>query len=149
MIKIEKLKLENVKEIEQISREQFDASGWQIELFEEEIDKVDHFAYVAKLGKKIVGFLFFMRTFGTIGEEFNILNIATKRGFENRGIATKLFAFLKEYAVKNSIKSLWLEVRESNENAKKFYQNFGFQVDYIRKQYYSNGESALVLSFRL
>lgn len=147
MLKIEKLSETDFEEVFEISKEQFGVNGWQMELFQQELGQEGHFSFVAKLDGKVVAFLVFMKTYSDFcGDEFNILNIATKKGFENMGIATEMFVFMRNFGKQFNIKNLWLEVRESNERAITFYQNLGFKTDYIRKKYYSNGENALVMS---
>lgn len=146
MLRIEKFSPNHIDEVIQISAEQFGVHGWQTDLFREEIEKENHFAFVAICGEEVASFVFVMRTFGEKGEDFNILNIATKKSLENRGIATKLLEFLEEYAKKEGAVQLWLEVREHNGNAITFYKNMGFKLDYVRKGYYANGDNALVMS---
>lgn len=146
MLKIEKFLPQHLDEVIEISAQQFGVHGWQADLFKEEFGKENHFAFVAVCDEKVVSFVFVMKTFGEKGEDFNILNIATKKGFENRGIATKLLCFLEEYAQNQGIFHLWLEVRENNQNAITFYKNMGFKLDYVRKNYYANGDNALVMS---
>ena len=114
---VKKITKNEVKEVFEISQEQFDAKGWQFELFEEELSKPDHYAFVGKVGKETVCFLFFMFTYGIKGEEYNILNLATKKSCTNQGYATEMLEFLADFAKKNKIANLWLEVRESNQNA--------------------------------
>ena len=149
MLKIEKLRPQDISEVVAISEQQFGAHGWRNDLFVAEIDKENHFAFVAKLDQKVVAFLFIMKTFGEKGEDFNILNIATKKGFENRGIGTEMFLFLRNFSKCLDIDYLWLEVRENNLNAIKFYENLGFVVDYTRKNYYANGDNAIVMSCKI
>lgn len=146
MLRIEKFSPNHIDEVIQISAEQFGVHGWQTDLFREEIEKENHFAFVAIYGEEVASFVFVMKTFGEKGEDFNILNIATKKSLENRGIATKLLEFLEEYAKKEGAVQLWLEVREHNDNAIIFYKNMGFKLDYVRKGYYANGDNALVMS---
>ena len=146
---IEKISKKVIKEVYEISKDQFEATGWQFELFEEELQKQDHHAFVGKVGGETVCFLFFMFTYGLKGEEYNILNIATKKGLTGNGYATEMLQFLADYAKKTKVVNLWLEVRESNKTAIELYKNFGFKTDYVRKKYYSNGENALIMSFVL
>ena len=146
MLKIEKFLPKHLEEVIEISREQFGVHGWQADLFKEELGKENHFAFVALCGAEVVSFVFVMKTYGERGEDYNILNIATKKSFENKGIATKLLTFLEEYAQNEGVFQLWLEVRQHNENAITFYKNMGFKLDYVRKNYYANGDNALVMS---
>ena len=146
MLKIEKFLPKHIDEVIEISSEQFGVHGWQADLFKEELGKDNHFAFVAVCEKQVVAFVFVMKTYGEKGEDYNILNIATKKGFENKGIATKLLVFLEKHAKIEGVWGLWLEVREHNQNAITFYKNMGFKVDYLRKGYYANGDNALVMS---
>ncbi|MBO5310309.1 MAG: ribosomal protein S18-alanine N-acetyltransferase [Clostridia bacterium] len=149
MLKIEKLLPADIPAVVEISQQQFGAHGWQTDMFVQQLDQENHFAFVAKLDGTVVAFVFVMKTFGEKGEDFNVLNIATRKGYENMGIGTEIFAFLIKLSKSLDIGLLWLEVRESNENAIKFYKNLGFCVDYVRKKYYANGENALVMSCKL
>lgn len=146
---IKKLTKSALNEVYEISKEQFGASGWQFELFEEELQKPDHYGFVGKVKNEIVCFLFFMFTYGLKGEEYNILNIATKSGHENKGYASEMLNFLVDYSKKTNIENLWLEVDEKNINAIDLYKGFGFKIDYIRKKYYSNGDNAIIMSYNL
>lgn len=146
---IQKLTKDDLPAVEEISNQEFGANGWQIGLFEQELGQENHYSYVGKVDGKTVCFLFVMETFGEVGKEFNILNIATKKSEQHKGFATKMLNFLSDEAKKMDVKSLWLEVRENNLNAIEFYQHFGFKTDYIRKKYYSNGDNALVMSKKI
>lgn len=140
---------EDILQILEISKNQFEATSWQINLFEEEIGKSNHYALVGKENDEVVCFLFAMKTYGVWGEDINILNLATKKGLEKKGYATELLLNLQEIAKKNLIRSIWLEVRENNLNAIKFYKNFGFKIQYIRKKYYSNGDNAYIMNLQI
>lgn len=137
----------DLPEVFKISEEQFGAHSWQFEMFVEELCLLNHWAIVGEENGEIVCFLSFMLTDGARGLEYNILNIATKKGHEKKGYGTQLLTFLSDNAKQNGYNSIWLEVRESNQKAIDFYQNFGFKFDYLRKKYYSDGENALILSY--
>ena len=94
--------------------------------------------------QNIVGFINFMQTEGELGLDFNILNIATREEFKNKGVASALINFVFKLAKQRKFKSVWLEVRCSNNVAIHLYQKLGFQQLYIRKNYYSNGEDAII-----
>jgi ribosomal protein S18 acetylase RimI-like enzyme len=44
------------------------------------------------------------------------------------------------------VTSIWLEVRQSNEEAQQFYHVLNFEPEYIRKGYYPDGEAAVVMT---
>ncbi len=55
---------------------------------------------------------------------------------------------LLEYALdifKEKVQTVTLEVRKSNERAQKIYQRYGFTVGGVRRNYYKNGEDALLM----
>ena len=145
-IEILPLKDEHLPDVFEISKARFGANGWQFDSFKEEIGKDGHFGFVAVCGGELLGFVCAMRTFGESGEDFNILNIAVKEGQEGKGFGAKLMDAVKAVAIRENISKLWLEVRESNIRAIKFYEFLGFKTDYIRKHYYSNGENAIIMS---
>ena len=72
-------------------------------------------------------------------DEREILNLAVHPAFRRRGIARRLVAAQPP--------SVWfLEVRESNQPARKFYNSLGFQEITRRKQYYADPtEDAIVM----
>lgn len=143
------MKFEDLAQVFAISEQQFGAHSWQLGMFEQELETSGHYSFVVEENGKVVSFVSYMLTEGEIGEEYNILNIATARGYENRGYASALLQFLKENALANNYAGLWLEVRKSNVNAINFYRYFGFKESYVRKRYYSNGEDALIMNFLL
>lgn len=78
-------------------------------------------------------------------EDADITNIAVKIPYRRIGIAYKLLELLAQEAMKKGAQSLFLEVRESNENAKRLYNKYGFlQVGY-RKNFYKNPDEAAIL----
>lgn len=61
---------------------------------------------------------------------------------KNNGYGSYLFSYAMDY-LKNY--TITLEVRESNSIAKHLYHKFGFKDVTIRKNYYSNGEDAILM----
>jgi ribosomal-protein-alanine N-acetyltransferase len=77
-------------------------------------------------------------------DEAEVLNLAVAPGFRRRGIGRELLSALREHYDCD----LFLEVRASNEAARKFYEAFGFQRVSLRPQYYeSPPETAIVMKF--
>ena len=89
----------------------------------------------------VAGFLVLRRVAADEGE---ILNLAVSPDFRRLGVARRLM----ETALKNYSGAFFLEVRESNEGAQKFYKSLGFQEVSRRPAYYeSPPESAIVMKF--
>ncbi|MCR5231945.1 MAG: GNAT family N-acetyltransferase, partial [Acholeplasmatales bacterium] len=67
------------------------------------------------------------------------------KDYQHKGIGSELLNELMNFLIEKGAKSFILEVRESNNNAIRLYEKFGFKEISIRKNYYSNLENAKVL----
>jgi ribosomal-protein-alanine N-acetyltransferase len=52
-------------------------------------------------------------------------------------------------AIQKGIKRLSLEVRKSNATAIQLYQNLKFVITHVRRNFYSNGEDAYLMTLHL
>ncbi|GAC1508010.1 MAG: ribosomal protein S18-alanine N-acetyltransferase [Candidatus Dormibacteraceae bacterium] len=79
-------------------------------------------------------------------DEAHVTTIGVRRDLHHRGYGRVLFAGLVQAAYDMGAKWITLEVRTSNENAMRMYENFSFKVIGRRKGYYTdNGEDAIVM----
>ena len=79
----------------------------------------------------IIGFIHLTISF----DEADIVNVIVQKQYRNQGIGSSLISHsIKE----NKLQKLNLEVKESNNNAIKFYENLGFKKIRIIKNYYGN-----------
>lgn len=79
----------------------------------------------------------------TVLGEADMMNVAVVPEYRRRGIARKL---VEELISRLNAHSLTLEVRVSNENARRLYDSMGFQQVGLRKKYYEKPrEDALIL----
>lgn len=74
-----------------------------------------------------------------------IINFYITKEFQNQGFGSMILNFIVELCELSNVSQLSLEVRTSNEKAKRLYQKFGFCFSHIRKNYYSDGEDAIVM----
>ncbi len=113
-----------------------------------ELERADSIFKIARTAdEKIVGFALARLLIGAGGQNDSaiiafdsseILNIAVSNSFQHKGIGQKIFdAILGELRSKN-IKEIWLEVRQSNASAINFYRNNSFELQFERKNYYSD-----------
>ena len=80
-------------------------------------------------------------------EESHVTNIAVKEEFRRMGIGGSMMEILFDEARKLNVKSMTLEVRESNKAAIAMYEKSGFAVAGRRKRYYTNNfEDALIMN---
>jgi ribosomal-protein-alanine N-acetyltransferase len=79
-------------------------------------------------------------------DEIHINNLAVLPEYRRRGVASALLErVLREGAARGAHRAT-LEVRRSNEAARKLYEKFGFTVTTVRRGYYTHpDEDALVL----
>ena len=101
---------------------------------------LSHF-YVYEDNKEILGYI----SISFDGFQAEILNYCVKKTYQGKGIGTSLLAYAINMLHSKGAKSFILEVRESNIPAISLYLKFGFKKISVRKNYYSNGENALVL----
>jgi ribosomal-protein-alanine N-acetyltransferase len=139
------MKVDDITEVLGIENAAF-KTPWSETLFRNEIFKAIAVSRVAKLGGRIVGYL----CANVILDEGHILNLAVHPDYRGRGIASFLIKEMIETMRNNSCRSIFLEVRVSNEEALKMYEKFGFSLLATRKNYYiSPVEDAVVMVLRL
>jgi ribosomal-protein-alanine N-acetyltransferase len=79
-------------------------------------------------------------------DEVHINNLAVRPEFRGRGLASALLAHALADGERRGAPRAMLEVRRSNEAARRLYERFGFHVAGVRRDYYSHPtEDALVL----
>ena len=100
--------------------------------------------WVALRNGKVAGYLITQ----WVLDEIHILNVAVRQEYRRQGVAAELLNFLFQRGAGRRIKSVYLEVRESNEAARLLYTRFGFSELGLRKSYYQDGENALVMHRR-
>jgi ribosomal-protein-alanine N-acetyltransferase len=81
-----------------------------------------------------------------IFDELHINNLAVDPAWRRRGVASALLTFVLQAAAAEGAARSTLEVRRSNEPARRLYERFGFAFAGVRTAYYREPvEDALVL----
>jgi len=96
----------------------------------------EHKYLLAKDDDRVAGYIGVEK----ILDEMHIINMAVHPDYRGKGIGKRLMQH-----VLNDEEVFFLEVRVSNESAKKIYEKYGFKVINIRKGYYADGEDAYVM----
>ncbi len=135
MLLIRSGEVRDLAEVAAIQAECPEASAWEVEGYPE----LDF--RVASVAGRISGFLV-ARTVAP-GER-ELLNLAVAPLERRRGVARALLAAF----LGGQEGDVFLEVRESNQEAQSLYKSMGFQEVSLRRNYYDNPpEAAIVMKF--
>ncbi len=114
---------------------------WNYSVFKSELTNGNSRYLVAKIENQIVGFAGII----PVLDEADISNIVVRKSFRNQKIGSLLLDALLRLAISLNLKTINLEVRESNIPAIKLYEKYGFEKCGIRKKYYENTENAILM----
>ena len=141
-IVIEKMTVDDIDNVVEVENNCF-SIPWSKESFLRELKNNEIALYlVAKVADKAVGYI------GTwkVLDEGHITNLAVHSDYRNLGIGGMLISELLSLCRNEGINSFTLEVRKSNEIARRLYEKFGFNERGIRKGYYEdNNEDAVIM----
>jgi ribosomal-protein-alanine N-acetyltransferase len=113
---------------------------WSLEQYKKELQADSTLSFVIQKQERVIAFALFH----LLADESELLAIAVAEEFQQTGLGKILFNAGKNELQNRGAEKLFLEVRESNEKAKKFYQNLGAVFIGTRTKYYKDGESAIL-----
>ncbi len=122
-------------------------SPWSLELVKRELTHDWSTIYLAEEpdsagGMRVLGFLIFW----LVHDEVHILNVATDPAHRRRGVARAVLDAALERGRQHKCRLATLEVRRSNEAARKLYESYGFKPVGVRPNYYvDEREDAIVM----
>ena len=141
-MRIEKMTSGQLDDVYIIETECF-SHPWSKQSLEEELNNETSLFLVAKEENEVIGYI----GISIVIDEGYIFNVAVRKSYRNKGVATALINELVTYGKKNNFSFITLEVRESNLPAISLYSKFGFIKAGERKDYYSNPkENAILLT---
>jgi [ribosomal protein S18]-alanine N-acetyltransferase len=120
--------------------------GWGEAEFEAMLSERNTLVHRLKLGRKIVGF-----AVSRIGaDEAEILSIAIDPGHRGRGLSRDFLLTHLGHLAGRGVRTIFLEVEENNQPARKLYERAGFAVVGRRDRYYqqAGGEQLNALLMR-
>ncbi|MBI4264310.1 MAG: ribosomal protein S18-alanine N-acetyltransferase [Acidobacteria bacterium] len=132
--------LEGVLEVEAASF----TNPWTRDMYAWELQNrsVCHIYVVRTEECRVAGFCAFWLVF----DEIHINNVAIRPGYRAQGIGTGLLHHVLAAARQLGARRATLEVRASNEGARRLYERLGFYVAGTRRNYYTHPvEDALIL----
>ncbi|HEU4764750.1 MAG TPA: ribosomal protein S18-alanine N-acetyltransferase [Candidatus Eisenbacteria bacterium] len=141
-VRIRPLTVARLDEVLAIERVSF-SDPWSREMFRSELMiGGGTYARLAERDGALVGYLCAV----LVADEAHVGNLAVDPSERRQGVAQLLLDDLVEAARSRGARRVTLEVRESNENARKFYYKNDFIDIAIRKNYYRNpSEDAIVM----
>jgi ribosomal-protein-alanine N-acetyltransferase len=117
---------------------------WTKEMYAWELQNraVCHIFVVRTSDLRVAGFC----AFWLVVDEIHINNVAIRPALRGQGIGTQLMHRVFDEARRLGARRATLEVRRSNEGARRLYERLGFYVAGTRPNYYTNPvEDALIL----
>lgn len=136
---IQKLSIKNLNELENLYIQQFKDEAWTKEQIKSAFmnNSISYYGIFQK--EELISFACIMITL----DDINLLDIATKDGYKNKGYAKEMLKFL--IGLKNDEQTFSLEVKSKNLPAINLYNSFGLKTLNIRKKYYKDGDDALCM----
>lgn len=101
-------------------------------------------AWVYEVGGEIIGYFVQMMAM----DEAHLLNITVAPAWRRQGLGRALLKYAMDTAREHHVRTLFLEVRPSNQAAIELYEQTGFEAFALRKGYYpakDGREDALVM----
>lgn len=143
MLKIERMCLGHLDDVMEIEENCYGEHHWARDSFVNEIDNsISQYLCAVNEHQKCVGYL----GMWNIIDEAHITNFAVHPNFQHQGVGHFLITNSIEKCYEKKIKYITLEVRASNEKAKRLYEKFGFKSLGVRKKYYQdNNEDAIIM----
>ena len=139
---IEPMREGDVPVVQEIEKEIF-STPWPRNAYYRELASRNTAHYIVlRRDSDIIGYGGMWRMY----DEAHVTTIGVRRDQQRGGYGRIVFAALVQAAYDLGAKWITLEVRTSNENAQRMYENFGFKVIGRRRGYYTdNGEDAIIM----
>ena len=145
MFRIRRMRAEDMTAVAELEKKVF-PDAWSERAIQETYEQPHTLILTAFEDKKLIGYVILYMTL----EDAEISRIAVDEAYRRQKVASKILRELKLLCADNGISKLLLEVRESNADARAFYEEMGFTIDGVRKNYYTMPvEHAVLMSLEL
>jgi [ribosomal protein S18]-alanine N-acetyltransferase len=120
--------------------------GWGEAEFEDMLTEHNTLVHRLRIGRKIIGFAVSRMA----ADEAEILSIAVAPDHRGRGLSRELLLTHLGHLAGRGIRTVFLEVEENNQPARRLYARAGFAVTGRRERYYreANGQQLNALLMR-
>lgn len=140
-LNIRRMSVEDVPAVTDIERVSFMGSSWTIDAFYHEIleNNFAHY-FIMEYENKVIGYC----GIWIVVDQAQITTIAIEPNYRGLGLGQLMLKYVMNFA--SAVATLMsLEVRVENRTAQHVYEKLGFEYGGRRKNYYGDGEDALVM----
>ena len=130
---------EDTRAVAEIERVSF-PDTWSEEMLEESLENPAFSGFVSEENGEVTGYVGLLCVY-----DAEIALIAVRPQNRRSGVGGALLAEALKYARSKGCKNVFLEVRTGNAPARAMYEKAGFVPVYVRKNYYGEGQDALVM----
>ena len=130
----------DIKRVFEIESMSFDQS-YGINMFQQLYDMGIGFL-VAEKDNYVIGYVMFWIKYENQG---HIISIAVDKNYRRLGAGTELLVRAISILSMLKIDAIYLEVRQSNDGAVRFYEKFNFIKDRVVPGYYEDGDAAIIM----
>ncbi len=102
--------------------------------------KLDNSLAIVSAGDRLQAYLLAR----AMGPEWELLSLAVAPDCQRQGMARAIHQVWQQMALDSGVEQLWLEVASNNPPAIKLYQQQGYQLQAIRKNYYPDADALLM-----
>lgn len=140
MVQIVKMTKEEIPSVARLEQEIF-TDAWSAKGIEETLDSSQGEILVARWRGHVIGYGILY----CVAEEGELVRIAVAEEARANGVGHRLLEAIFQTCRQQGAERIFLEVRESNEIARRFYERHGFSVDGRRRRFYQNPEEDAIL----
>ncbi len=97
---------------------------------------------VAQQDNMVVGYIIFWIRYE---DEGHIISLAVDKKYRRENVGSQLVDYAIDIFAKCNVREIKLEVRVGNNGAREFYKESGFEEKEILKNYYEDGEDAVMM----
>lgn len=137
---IRKANLDDVEAIVSLDQEVLQ-TNWHEKLYAESIVLKDTQSLVLDHEGRLIGYLIYRN----IGGDFEIIQLALNKAYQRQGLASMMIDYMIQDAQSSNIEFIYLEVEMDNLPALNLYKKYGFEAIHQRKNYYGQGQDAIVM----
>ena len=119
---------------------------WTLGMFREEMRSKRSFFRVAWVDSNIIGYC----GLWLVLDEAHITSITVEKSLRGLGYGREQLDYLLNICRQRDVQEVTLEVRRTNEVARKLYESYGFAAVGVRKGYYSStNEDAIIMKLKM